>query len=182
MTGNWRISTPRRYLLNHDHIGKHRWETYIVVRASGECYLPPGSTPTPSPTPTPGPAFPEDPYEALEALGDPGDKALGQIPDIISGEPTPTSTPPADVPDDSGTPDSGSSLLVNGMLVEVSVTQWYKDKGVRRTWLEKVNVLRYTLHFSVKPGPAPPPPPRWAEDRIPDLRRRLRLSILRQRW
>ena len=52
------------------------------------------------------------------------------------------------------------------MLVEVSVTQWYKDKGVRRTWLEKINVLRYTLHFSVKPGPDPPPDGRKIEFQI----------------
>jgi len=121
-----------------------------IARASGECIAPIGSTPTPQPTLTPSPTPTPDPLDGIA--------------DIFLLTPT----APADVSDDSGTPDNGSSQLVNGMLVEVSVTQWNGNPGptLKRSWSDLVNLLSYTLHFSVKPGPDPPPDGRQVEFQI----------------
>ncbi|MDA1035340.1 MAG: hypothetical protein O3B65_00490 [Chloroflexi bacterium] len=51
--------------------------------------------------------------------------------------------------------DATSSQVVDGMLVEATVTQWNGDPqpSLRRTWSTFVDILRYTLHFTVKDGP-----------------------------
>lgn len=62
--------------------------------------------------------------------------------------PAPT-TPPSE--SDGST---ASSQVINGMLIDVTVTRWDTDpQGLKKSWADLVDVLRYRLHFSVKPGP-----------------------------
>lgn len=96
----------------------------------------PTSTPIPSPTPTPHPL-----QGASEIFLLP---TLTPMPNL---KPTPLPTGAS----------TGRSFLVGGMFVDVSITRWDKVQGGKRSWGDLVNVLRYTLHFSVKPGPDAPP-------------------------
>ena len=67
-------------------------------------------------------------------------------------EPAPAAAPSS--PNDG----SGSSQVVNGMLFDATVTQWADKPGptLKKSWAELVDMLSYTLHFSVTPAPGTP--------------------------
>ena len=92
-----------------------------------------------------------------DSTSSPGD-ASGAPPQSTSGTAPPgTSSPFGSTPTPDGTAEptvsEGQSQLVNGMTVSVTVTQWNEGSGFLRSWTGLVNVLTYTLRFSVNPAP-----------------------------
>lgn len=92
-----------------------------------------------------------------------------------TGNPTPTSSGSANISPDatitSVDPSGSSAILVNGMLVEAVTSQWNGPPRptLRRSWSEFVDVLSYSVRFSVTDGPFPPRSP--SNRRISDLPR-----------